>query len=97
MIRCYEKYNCLECPYKVCVHDLEHEVTSVRFGSRLRRARLARHITQKSLAETLDVWQTRLSHWEMNEATPPPEIKAILYQMFPELLNENEPKADSAE
>ena len=87
MIHCYEEYNCLECPYKVCVYDMENDVKSVRFGERLRKARLDRKITQKKLADILDIWPTRLSQWELCDASPPPEIRAKLYTMFPELAD----------
>lgn len=49
---------------------LEEEGSAMNLGENIKKARKAAGITQKALAETLDVYQKDISRWETNELVP---------------------------
>ena len=43
---------------------------NVRFGNRLKKARKAKNLTQKQLAESIGINQKQYQHWERGRAEP---------------------------
>ena len=43
---------------------------SIKFGSRLKKARKAKNLTQKQLAESIGINQKQYQHWERGRAEP---------------------------
>ena len=56
---------------RCCYHEVERkEGEEMNLGQNIKKARKAAGVTQKELAERLEVYQKDISRWENNELIP---------------------------
>jgi transcriptional regulator with XRE-family HTH domain len=55
---------------------------SVKFGNRLKKARKAKNLTQKQLAESIGINQKQYQHWERGRAEPSfDKVRRLAYML----------------
>jgi len=55
---------------------------NIQFGNRLRKARKAKNLTQKQLAESIGINQKQYQHWERGRAEPSfDKVKRLSYML----------------